>query len=190
MLAHARETGSGPEATDLVEVRLVRDARAGDVHAFEALYRRFAARVHGLCWRMTRDRDLAEELTQETFVRVWEKFDRFEGGARFAPWLLKVAANVVLTHHRVRQRKHGRESVTDALDSFADPPPPPRAAPGAAVDLDRAIAGLPEGARTVFVLHDVHGLRHDEISELLGVAVGTTKAQLHRARRALREVLG
>jgi RNA polymerase sigma-70 factor (ECF subfamily) len=188
LLARAR-TETTAATTDLEEVRLVRRARGGDVAAFEGLYRRFARRVHGLCFRMTGDRDQAEELTQETFVRVWQRLDRFEGDARFGPWLLKVAANLVLDHRRTRSRKHDRELGTDRLDRVPGPAPEPRAGAGAGLDLERAIGALPERARAVFVLHDVEGLRHAEISELLGVAVGTTKAQLHRARRMLRDTL-
>lgn len=189
MLAQRNEAVPGEPVADLETVRLVRGARRGDVDAFEGLYRRFSGRVHGLCLRMTANRDLAEELTQETFVRVWERFDRFEGDSRFAPWLLKVAANVVLSHGRTRRRKLDREIGTDTLDRVPGPQAPPRAAAGAAVDLERAVAMLPDGARTVFVLHDVEGFKHGEIADLLGVAEGTTKAQLHRARRMLRETL-
>jgi RNA polymerase sigma-70 factor (ECF subfamily) len=179
---------AAPDGTiDLDEVRLIRRAKNGDVQAFEGLYRRYSRRVFGLCLRMTADKSVAEDLTQETFVRVWERLDRFEGGARFAPWILKVTANVVLSHGRTRRRKFDKEQQAEWLDDV--PSATPAAPPGAGVDLERAIGLLPNGARTVFVLHDVEGLRHREISELLGVAEGTTKAQLHRARRMLREAL-
>jgi RNA polymerase sigma-70 factor (ECF subfamily) len=115
--------------------------------------------------------------------------DRFEGETRFTAWLMKVTANVVLSHRRTRRRKYDREIGTDTLDRVPGPTPPPRASEGAGVDLERAIRTLPDGARTVFVLHDVEGLKHGEIAEMLGVAEGTTKAQLHRARRMLRETL-
>ena len=181
-------TADAPDGTvDLDEVRLIRRAKEGDVAAFEGLYRRYSRRVFGLCLRMTSDRSVAEDLAQESFVRVWERLDRFEGGARFAPWILKVTANVVLSHRRTRRRKFDRERPTEWLDDV--PESAPAAPPGSGVDLERAIGSLPNGARTVFVLHDVEGLRHREISELLGVAEGTTKAQLHRARRMLREAL-
>ena len=181
-------TAAAPARTiDLDEVRVIRRAKNGDVDAFEDLYRRYSRRVYGLCLRMTANASVAEDLAQETFVRVWERLDRFEGGARFAPWILKVTANVVLSHGRTRKRKYDREQSTDWLDEV--PETKPATLPGAGVDLERAIETLPKGARTVFVLHDVEGLRHREISELLGVAEGTTKAQLHRARRMLREAL-
>lgn len=182
------QTAAAPAGTvDLDEVRLIRRAKDGDVDAFEGLYRRYSRRVYGLCLRMTANATVAEDLAQEAFVRVWERLDRFEGGARFAPWILKVTANVVLSHGRTRRRKFDREQPAEWLDEVAETRP--AAPPGAGIDLERAIGSLPKGARTVFVLHDVEGLRHREISELLGVAEGTTKAQLHRARRMLREAL-
>jgi RNA polymerase sigma-70 factor (ECF subfamily) len=160
---------------------LVARAQRGDFAAFEAIYRRHVGWTYALCLRMTADPTLAEELTQETFIRAWRKLRSFRGDSRFSTWLRRLAINVVLADRRGRGRKLAEqvesENLTPALD------------PGAAIDLESAISRLPLGARTVFVLHDVEGYRHDEIAEMLGVASGTSKAQLHRARKLLREVL-
>jgi RNA polymerase sigma-70 factor (ECF subfamily) len=130
---------------------------------------------------------LAEELVQESFVRAWQKLGSFRGSSAFSTWLHRLTVNVVLGHQRSTDRRETRVSgqIGDtAADSLA-----PTAHPGQTIDLERAIRGLPEGARRVFILHDVEGFRHREISRLTGIAVGTSKAQLHRARKLLRKVL-
>lgn len=168
------------------EAGLVARARSGDRAAFEQLYRGAAARVYALCLRMTGDRSEAEELTQEAFVRAWQKLGTFRGEAAFSTWMHRLAVNVVLAARRSSSRRH--EVAAD--DGSGSPEPAaPRRSPDAGVDLERAIAALPERARTVFVLHEVEGYRHEEIAELAGMAVGTSKAHLNRARRLLRERL-
>jgi RNA polymerase sigma-70 factor (ECF subfamily) len=166
---------------------LVGRAQRGDVAAFEELYRSNVGRTYALCLRMTRDPHQAEELTQESYLRAWQKLGGFRGDSAFATWLHRVAVNVVLSHRRSHLRRDERttdngEPAVLELPTSDDPT-------GTVVDLERAIARLPERARTVFVLHDVEGYRHDEIAELAGMAVGTSKAQLSRARRLLREAL-
>jgi RNA polymerase sigma-70 factor (ECF subfamily) len=164
---------------------LVRRARQGEVGAFEGLYRLHVGRVFALCRRMTGEAGLAEDLTQEAFVRAWRNLASFRGESAFSTWLHRLTVNVVLGHLRGRgARQEGLE--VEGWDELA-PSAPQR--PAEAVDLERAIARLPERARTVFVLHDVEGFRHEEIAALAGMAVGTSKAQLHRARRLLREAL-
>ena len=160
-------------------------ARAGDVGAFEEIYRATVARVHGLCLRMCRDPHLAEEMVQESYIRAWQKLATFRGESQFTSWLHRLAVNVVLSHFRSSGRRLDRlaEGELDGVESVA------ARAPGLAVDLDRAIARLPDGARTVLVLHDVEGYTHEEIARLMDVAVGTSKAQLNRARSLLRKVL-
>jgi RNA polymerase sigma-70 factor (ECF subfamily) len=160
----------------------VQGARAGDMVAFEELYRATVGRVHCLCLRMCRDPQLAEELTQESYIRAWQKLATFRGDSLFSTWLHRIAVNVVLGHFRSSGRR---------LDAVAgdEVEPVELAAPGLALDLERAIAALPTGARTVFVLHDVEGYTHDEIAQMAGVAVGTSKAQLSRARSLLRKAL-
>ena len=181
------------EPVDLDEFRLVSRARQGDVRAFESLYRRFVPRVFGLCRRMVGDVSLAEELTQEVFVRVWEKLPLFKGRGPFAPWLLTVASRVVYSHRRSARRRDDKIRAVDDLSRVephaVDFEPAPARSADSGIDLAAALAQLPEGARKVFVLHDVEGYKHHEIARMTGTAVGTSKAQLHRARRILREVL-
>ncbi|NIA12739.1 MAG: sigma-70 family RNA polymerase sigma factor [Nitrospiraceae bacterium] len=162
-------------------------AQSGDVAAFERLYRNHVGHVYALCLRMTADPLLAEELTQDAFVRAWQKLDSFRGDSAFGTWLHRLTVNVVLGERRARSRRTARVTTVDSLTLLASPAP--GANPGTRVDLDAAIAQLPEGARTVFVLHDIKGYRHDEVAEMTGVAAGTSKAQLHRARKLLREIL-
>jgi RNA polymerase sigma-70 factor, ECF subfamily len=167
--------------------RLVARAARGDVAAFEELYRLNIGRVYALCLRMSGNRALAEELVQEAFVRAWQKLGSFRGASAFSTWLHRLTVNVVLGHQRSTNRREAR--VSGLIDDEVPDRVAPEAHPGQTVDLERAIRGLPEGARTVFVLHDVEGFRHREISRLTGIAVGTSKAQLHRARKMLRKAL-
>ncbi|MGQ0702684.1 MAG: RNA polymerase sigma factor [Gemmatimonadales bacterium] len=166
---------------------LVRRAQAGDAQAFEALYRANVGRVHALCLRLAGEAQAAGELTQDVFVRVWETLSSFRGESAFSSWLHRVAMNVFLAQRRASGRRERRVLTTDApglLERSGDAAPA-----GNAVDLERAIAQLPEGARVVFMLHDVQGYQHGEIARLMGIAEGTSKAQLFRARRLLREAL-
>ena len=165
-------------------------AAGGDRQAFERLYRLHVNRIFSLCTRMVGDRTRAEELTQDAFVRAWEKLDQFRGDSAFGTWLHRLAVNVVLNDRQTENRRRGRldDSVED-VDTVAHGAVRVEVPPGLSIDLERAIAGLPPGARRVFVLHDVEGYTHDEIGELLGVTAGGCKAQLHRARMLLREAL-
>ena len=169
------------------EAELVRSAAAGDVEAFETLYRRHVGRVHGLCLRMLRDAGEAEELTQQVFVRVWERLASFRGESAFSTWLHRVTVNVVIGE--MRRRGRWRERFAPLPDSTEFEAPPPAFSPGGDLDLERAIATLSPRARLIFVLHDIEGYKHGEIAQLTGLAVGTSKAHLHRARRKLREEL-
>ena len=169
-----------PPPADLTVAR----ARAGDLGAFEDLYRRHVARVYAICLRMTADPARAEDHTQETFVRVWQKLHTFRGETGFPAWLSRVAANVVISERRVGAPRERRERPLEAVPALPAP-----GTPSAGTDLERAIAGLPTRARDVFVLHDVEGYRHHEIARLLDVEIGTSKSQLHRARKLLREAL-
>ncbi len=162
-------------------------AASGDRRAFERLYRGHVDRVFSVCMRMVQDRARAEELTQDVFVRVWEKLSLFRGESAFGTWLHRMAVNVVLNERRTTGRRDGRMTNIDDMDLIGGDDGGLR--PGLAVDLESAIALLPRGARTVFVLHDVEGYTHEEIGRMLGVTSGGTKAQLHRARRLLREAL-
>jgi RNA polymerase sigma-70 factor (ECF subfamily) len=157
-------------------------AQSGDGHAFERLYRHHAARVHSLARRMAGP-DEADDLTQDTFVRAWEKLGTFRGEAAFGTWLHRLAVNLILS--RRSRLGRDRQRFDDAEDAVDLRPTAP-ARPELTIDFETAIGRLPQGARRVFVLHDVEGYRHDEIAEQMGIAVGTSKAQLHRARMLLR----
>jgi RNA polymerase sigma-70 factor (ECF subfamily) len=170
------------------ERRLVQDAQNGDLLAFERLYRENERKVFALCLRLSCDAALAEELTQEVFVRAWRKLGTFRGESAFSSWLYPLTVNVALSERRSRRRRDARIFATDDPASLERAPGTPR--PEAGFDLEKAMAGLPPGARTVFVLHDVEGRTHEEIAAMLDLAPGTSKAQLFRARRLLREALG
>jgi RNA polymerase sigma factor (sigma-70 family) len=171
------------------ETRWVEKARDGDRLAFEQLYRSHCDRIFGLCWRMCGgDKSLAEDMVQEAFIRAWNKLHLFKGESKFGTWLHRLTVNVVLSDRRIRVKRLQRErEMSDAVertligdrDVFA----------GLRKDLEAAIAGLPERARTVLILYDIEGYQHNEIAELTGMAVGSSKAQLHRARKLVREVL-
>ena len=166
-------------------------AAAGDRQAFERLYRGHVNRIYALCARMVADRTRAEELTQDVFVRAWEKLRLFRGESSFATWLHRLAVNVVLNDRKSEGRRRDRFEEEDdehGMDGFTGVVGMPLA-PGDLLDLEKAITKLPPGARRVFILHDVEGYKHEEIAEQLGVTTGATKAQLHRARMLLREAL-
>lgn len=166
------------------ETVLIEAAQEGDVRAFERLYRLYIGRVYAVCVRMAANAVEAEESAQEAFVRAWEKLNTFRGDSAFGTWLYRLAVNVVVTRYRRELRRADRESAAAepwSCGGLSDP--------GLRLDLDAAIAALPTGARAVFVLHDVEGYRHEEIAEMTGIAVGTSKAHLHKARRLLREAM-
>ncbi len=166
---------------------LVRRAQSGDVGAFEKIYREHEGRVFAVCLRMIGDNSRAEELTQDVFVRAWEMLVTFRGESAFSSWLHRVAVNIVLVSIRSERRYQGRVKTVDDLEQFERENTVSQ--PGELLDLETAIAKLPSQARAVFVLHDIEGYRHEEIAKSMGIAVGTTKAQLHRARKLLRDAL-
>jgi RNA polymerase sigma-70 factor, ECF subfamily len=181
-----------PAGTPVVEDRAsalacVRRAQAGDVDAFEILYRKHAGKVYALCLRLMGDRSAASELMQDVFIRAWRSLSTFRGDSAFSSWLHRLAVNTMLENLRSDSRRETRVLAMDDTSRL----------PGAArssgielkMDMDEAIASLPRGARLAFVLHDVEGYQHQEIARQLSVSVGTVKAQLHRARRLLRERL-
>lgn len=185
---------------------MVRRAQGGDEGAFEALYRAHAGRVFALCLRMTGERQRAQELAHDAFVRAWERLPSFRGESAFGSWLHRLTVNVVLERQRGERRREAHEvrggdlddEVADGWDDAAGEGEPAtagawrRAARGddaLRLDLESAIARLPTNARTVFVLHVVEGYRHDEIATVMTIAEGTVRAHLHRARRLLMEYL-
>lgn len=165
----------------------IRRAQSGDRGAFEELYRDHVGRVFALCLRISANPARAEELTQDVFVRTWKMLTSFRGESAFSSWLYRLATNVVLVDFRSTRRRTSRVKGTDDLEPYDTAGT--AFDPGENIDLEGAIAALPRQARAVFVLHDIEGYRHEEIAEQMGIAVGTSKAQLHRARMLLREVL-
>jgi RNA polymerase sigma-70 factor (ECF subfamily) len=163
-------------------------AQAGDVNAFELLYHEYSPRIYALCLRLKAgDGSEATELLQDVFIKAWRRLDTFRGDSAFASWLHRLAVNTMLENARSEGRRTARVLPMEDTSRLA----------GAArtsgielkMDMESAIASLPRGARLAFVLHDVEGYQHQEIAEQLSVTVGTVKAQLHRARRLLRERL-
>ena len=160
-------------------------AASGDASAFERLYQSHVARVHTLVRRML-DADEADDVTQDVFIRAWQKLSTFRGESAFGTWLHRLAVNVVLARRKNVGVERGRfinedeplEKVTGRSET-----------PELSMDFEEALASLPQGARQVFVLHDVEGYRHEEIARMLGVVPGTSKSQLHHARMALRRHL-
>jgi RNA polymerase sigma-70 factor (ECF subfamily) len=170
---------------------LVDRARRGDVDAFELLYRQHSGRVYALCLRLAADPVVARDLTQDTFVRAWEALPRFRADASLTTWLHRIAVNAMLERRRGEGRRSSRVSLAD--DEVDGDPlvggvvlAPDVAT---AIDLERAIGALPPGVRRAFVLHDVEGYTHEEIATMTGLAAGTLRAQLHRARQLLKRAL-
>jgi RNA polymerase sigma-70 factor, ECF subfamily len=162
------------------ELRTVAAAAGGNQRAFERLYRRHVARIHGLCLRLTGNRETAEDCVQETFVSAWRALPQFQARSAFSTWLHRIAVNAVML--RSRGLAHQLEATLAVEASELDRRSHMDAAP---LDLEAAIAGLPDGARHVLVLVGLYGFSHEEAARELGIAVGTSKAQLHRARRLL-----
>ncbi len=161
---------------------LIERARAGDVRAFERIYRDHCGRVNALCLRLTRDAALAEDCVQEAFIRAWRALERFESRSTLGTWLHRIAVNVVLERRRRPDRRleFVEELPEPGEHEFALDTPCEEA------ELEAAIGDLPEGARDVLVLCAIHGYSHAETGAMLGIAEGTCKAQLHRARTLLR----
>jgi RNA polymerase sigma-70 factor (ECF subfamily) len=162
-------------------------AQKGDVDAFERLYRGHVGRVNALCLRLTGDRQAAEELMQDVFVRAWERLPAFRGESALSTWLHRVAVNAFLHQNRSEKRRGAHEQTAEDIAEL--PVAMVSSDPGDRMDLEHAIARLPAGARTAFVMHDIEGYKHEEIAALSGIAPATVRAQLHRARRLLMEAL-
>jgi RNA polymerase sigma-70 factor (ECF subfamily) len=196
MLVTPFEAANDADAARTAEAADVLAAGTGDRRAFERLYRTHVDRVFSLCVRMAGDRTQAEELTQDVFVRAWERLTSFRGESAFGTWLYRLAVNVVLNARKTAGRQRARfadggrdEENGGEHELYEAVAKGSGDGPGTALDLEAAIAALPPGARRVFVLHDVQGYRHEEIAEMLGITSGGSKAQLHRARLLLRGAL-
>lgn len=164
---------------------LVERAQRADSGAFAELYRAHVDRIYGLCLRMTGNVAEAEDCTQEAFIQAWRKLDKFRGESAFGTWMHRVAVNTVLGRIRKSKREH------DRIQAISDVAPAPESIGDSSSirDLEDAMNRLPSGARHVFVLHAVYGYSHNETGGMLGIAAGTSKAQLHRAKRLLAQQL-
>ena len=159
-------------------------ARRGDTHAFERLYKAYVGRIYGLCLRMTANRAIAEDCTQETFINAWKGLKDFESRSAFGTWLHRIAVNSVLGRARRGEfeMRHEPDDAAPVPDSLIVPNDEL-----AVEDLETMLGRLPGGARSVVVLYGVYGYSHEETAQMLGIAVGTCKAQLHRARHLLKD---
>ena len=177
-------------------VETIRMAQRGDAVAFEFIYRLHCRRVYALCLRIARDPNEAEDLTQEAFLQLFRKIDTFRGESAFSSWLYRLTANIALM--RFRKKK----LISTSLDEFTtsdEENSGPRNEVGEAdlrltglfdrLNLQKAIDQLPEGCKALFILHDVKGYQHNEIAKMLGCSIGTSKSQVHRARKRLRKIL-
>jgi RNA polymerase sigma-70 factor, ECF subfamily len=180
-------THSSASPDDSADVHL---AAGGDRRAFERLYRLHVNRVFSLCTRMCGNKTKGEELTQDVFVRAWEKLPQFRGDAQFSTWIHRVAVNIVLTD-RKNEARNRKRLVDDDSEDGETPLQKASVTPGYGdrMDITAALEKLPPGARQIFVLHDIEGYKHEEIAEMCGITAGGSKAQLHRARLLLREAL-
>lgn len=172
----------------MTEEQMIHGVLQGDVRAERALYDAHVDRVYRLAWRLTGDGDHASDCVQETFIKVFEKLGDFRGDSALGTWIGAIARSVALNLLRSTRRKSGRHvELTLVADDVAHTAP--QSEPDLRSGLHRAIAALPDGYRTVFLLHDVEGYTHQEIGETLGISDGTSKAQLSRARSKLRTAL-
>ncbi len=167
---------------------VIRRAQAGDAAAFEMIYKENAPRVFMLCLRLSGGtQDAASELMQTVFIHAWRGLSTFRGDSALSSWLHRLTVNAMLESSRSENRRTARVlSIEDPEGIGAESV---RETPDLHIDLERAIAGLPEGARMAFVLHEIEGFQHEEIAKQLGVTTGTVKAQLHRARQLLMKAL-
>ena len=167
------------------EAAWIERAKRSDARAFERLYRMHVDKVYGLCLRMTGNRSEADDCTQEAFIQAWNKLGKFRGDSAFSTWLHRIAVNAVLGRMRKSKREHDRIKAAAEVSTS----PIETGDSGKLRDLSEAVGRLPEGARHVFVLNAIYGYSHEEAGSMLGIAVGTSKAQLHRAKKLLKKQL-
>jgi len=182
---YSRDMVTAKNESSTAESAWIQKAMEGDTRAFESLYRLHVGKIYGLCVRMTGNAAEADDCVQEAFIQAWRKLDKFRRDSAFSTWLHRIAVNTVLG--RLRSSKRERERVLVAAENI--PTPITAGDSGELRDLSAAIEQLPTRARHVFVLHAVYGYSHDETGAMLGVAAGTSKAQLHRAKRLLAQQL-
>jgi RNA polymerase sigma-70 factor (ECF subfamily) len=169
-----------------MEEKLIERCKSGDLRAFEEIYNSFGRKLYGLCLRMSGNEADAEELMQEVFVILLSKIKSFRGEAKFSTWLYRIGVNTCISHLRKKRIKQvSFDEEPERIDSLGTP-----AAPLAQREsLKRGIAGLPAGYRAAVIMHDIQGMNHNEIAEVLGITVGASKSQLFKARRKLRDFL-
>jgi RNA polymerase sigma-70 factor, ECF subfamily len=195
LLGAAKESMTEPNG-EMNEAQAIFRAQQGDAVAFERLYRLHCRRVYGLCLQMVRDPSEAEDLTQEAFLLLFRKIATFRGDSAFSTWLYRITVNLVLMRRRKKSLAEvSLEAATEPNEEAGGPrrdfgePDPRMAGSLDRINLERALAQLPHGYKTIFVLHDVQGYEHSEIARILNCSIGNTKSQLHKARERLRELL-
>ena len=173
------------------DIDLCRMAASGNIAAFELIYERYHRRTYSLCLRMTSSQTEAEDLTQEVFIQLFRKIGSFRGDSAFSTWLHRLTVNQVLMHFRRRSVKNERTSEDGEMPEqmVRGTANPNRMQVVDRIALKNAIAELPNGYRKVFVLHDVQGFEHEEVARMMGISIGTSKSQLHKARLKLRGLL-
>ncbi len=173
------------------DVELTKLVASGNITAFEEIYQRHHRRTYSICLRMTQNPSEAEDLTQEVYIQIYRKAGSFRGESAFSTWLHRLTVNQVLMHFRRRSFKNERttedgempEPIIIQAESSQKSPLLDR------IDIDNAVEQLPAGYKTIFILHDIEGFDHEEISRKIGVSVGTSKSQLHKARLKMRKLL-
>lgn len=165
------------------ESSLIAQSKAGDKDAFKALYNMHVDKVYGLCWRLCADKSQAEDATQEVFIQLWTKIANFKGDSQFSTWLHSVASNITISYIRKQKSwwqkmvniENSQQMYKEAESDLFD------------TELEKWIFRLPERARIVFVMHAIEGYRHEQIADTLDIALGTSKAQFHRAKQLIEE---
>jgi RNA polymerase sigma-70 factor (ECF subfamily) len=160
----------------------IQQARSGDKVAFQQLYARYIGQVYALCWRLTADKALAEDATQDVFIQLWYKLNAYQANSKFSTWLHSVTSNITISYMR-KQKPWWKNSLDIEETQLAEQAP----VISDEIDLEDCIAKLPERARIVFVLHGIEGYRHEEIAEMTKMAVGSSKAQFNRAKLLIKE---
>lgn len=175
-----------PQLLEQKTARLIDAAKSGDRDAYRMLYEQYIGQVYALCVRLTGDRNHAEEAAQEVFIQVWQKLDNYRGDSKFSTWLHSVTSNVAISY--LRKQKGWLQRMFDIEDSPAMHTEAEDSA--GSIDIDSYVQRLPERARIVFVLHAIEGYRHEEIAQMMKMAVGSSKAQFHRAKQLMKEWMG
>ncbi|MBV6478826.1 MAG: ECF RNA polymerase sigma factor SigE [Ignavibacteria bacterium] len=167
------------------DIKLVKSSLQGNGEAFKELFMKHVSKINFLCRKLSADPHTADDITQEVFIKAWEKLNTFKFESKFSTWLHSIAANQFLMHlrkeNRISQKEESYKSgyTESQIKQETD----------SRIDLEKAISKIPENARAVLVLHDIEGYKHNEISEMMNIEIGTSKAHLHKARKILREEL-